>query len=370
VQRQDTPPCPPQWCPAPPGPPAPPKKNGRPACGCKDSRVLPGRDQLALRHHHPRARSPPTRRRSAHIAARAAPSAAVATRLLERKKKLRVTTVISARPPITPSVQRSVPGPRSPGWTSALHALRCCSPWGTARRLMPLAPRLAARAFSQQQAQRHGRRDGDHDVELERQGKRRHRRGTGHPSREPAAWLMMPASRQRRSVPGCRQSPAPSAVGTTLRQRDADQAGQLPARPVERAAPRQVGELGLPLRASSVGCAVPAERTARSSGPPSRSPAPAAPSAAGASHRPRKWALNTTKRRFTQKLVARMTQTGALAAISGMAASCELPANTSKRHGQRPRARAHARLTMATPVINPHAARPGATDRHLAHARA
>lgn len=37
-------------------------------------------------------------------------------------------------------------------------------------------------------------------------------------------------------------------------------------------------------------------------------------------------ALKTTKRRFTQMPVAQITSTGAPAAISGMAASCELPA--------------------------------------------
>ena len=66
------------------------------------------------------------------------------------------------------------------------------------------------------------------------------------------------------------------------------------------------------------------------------------------------------KRRFTQKEVARITHMGAPAASSGMAASCELPANTSKviSTASKP---LMPDLAMATPVIRPQAARPGAT---------
>jgi hypothetical protein len=40
--------------------------------------------------------------------------------------------------------------------------------------------------------------------------------------------------------------------------------------------------------------------------------------------------LKTMKRRFTHKAVANTTHIGAPAMISGSAASCELPANTSR----------------------------------------
>ncbi|EKD97562.1 MAG: hypothetical protein ACD_23C00861G0001 [uncultured bacterium] len=73
------------------------------------------------------------------------------------------------------------------------------------------------------------------------------------------------------------------------------------------------------------------------------------------------WALNTTKRKFTQKPVAKITQSGAPAAIKGMAASCELPANTSKLMATASNV-LMPDLTMATPVIRPQAARPGDTE--------
>ena len=71
------------------------------------------------------------------------------------------------------------------------------------------------------------------------------------------------------------------------------------------------------------------------------------------------WALNTTKRKLTQKAVAQITQTGAPAAIKGMAASCELPANTHSAIS-RDSSTLMPDLTMATPVISPQAAMPGA----------
>ena len=71
------------------------------------------------------------------------------------------------------------------------------------------------------------------------------------------------------------------------------------------------------------------------------------------------WALKTTKRKLTQNPVASTTHMGAPEAISGMAANCELPANTIT-----PISRASNVLkpefTIATPVIKPQAASPGA----------
>ena len=71
------------------------------------------------------------------------------------------------------------------------------------------------------------------------------------------------------------------------------------------------------------------------------------------------WALNTTKRRFTHTAVANITHIGAPTVRSGIAANCELPANTIT-----PISKASKRLrpdfTMATPVIRPQAAMPGA----------
>src|SRR3982751_5384546 len=66
------------------------------------------------------------------------------------------------------------------------------------------------------------------------------------------------------------------------------------------------------------------------------------------------------KRRLTQNEVARITHMGAPATMSGRAASCELPANTRMAISSTS-IRLMPDLAMATPVIKPQAAIPGAT---------
>ena len=70
--------------------------------------------------------------------------------------------------------------------------------------------------------------------------------------------------------------------------------------------------------------------------------------------------LNTTNRKLTHKPVASTTQMGAPATISGMAASCELPANTVSAMAS-DSTKLRPDFIMATPVISPQAAMPGAT---------
>ena len=67
------------------------------------------------------------------------------------------------------------------------------------------------------------------------------------------------------------------------------------------------------------------------------------------------------KRRLTQNAVARTTHIGAPATMRGRAASCELPANT-RTPIKSTSIRLMPDLTMATPVIRPQAAMPGATE--------
>ena len=71
-------------------------------------------------------------------------------------------------------------------------------------------------------------------------------------------------------------------------------------------------------------------------------------------------ALNTTKRKFTQKPVANITHMGAPATSKGMAANCELPAKTITPI-KSDSVRLMPDFIMATPVIKPQAANPGAT---------
>ena len=71
----------------------------------------------------------------------------------------------------------------------------------------------------------------------------------------------------------------------------------------------------------------------------------------------RRCRLKTTNRRLTQKAAAQMTHSGALAAMSGITASCALPANTSSDISTAS-VRLMPLLTMATPVMNDHAVRP------------
>jgi hypothetical protein len=65
------------------------------------------------------------------------------------------------------------------------------------------------------------------------------------------------------------------------------------------------------------------------------------------------------KRKLTQKPVAKMTQAGAPAKIKGKAANWELPAYTSSVMAMASNT-LKPELTMATPVIKPQAATPGA----------
>jgi hypothetical protein len=80
----------------------------------------------------------------------------------------------------------------------------------------------------------------------------------------------------------------------------------------------------------------------------------------------RRCRLKTTKRRFTQNAVARITHAGAPAISSGMAASCALPANTSTVIST-DSSTLMPDFTIATPVIRPHAPMPGACG-HMSRA--
>ena len=67
--------------------------------------------------------------------------------------------------------------------------------------------------------------------------------------------------------------------------------------------------------------------------------------------------LKITKRRLTQNAVAQITHKGAALAINGNAASCELPANTS-RLINKAMVTLMPLLTIATPVTSPQAEMP------------
>src|SRR5262249_49371947 len=71
-------------------------------------------------------------------------------------------------------------------------------------------------------------------------------------------------------------------------------------------------------------------------------------------------ALKMTNRRLTHSAVAQITHIGAPTAISGIAASCALPANTAKLMNIASGTDSPP-LTMATPVTRPQAAMPRLT---------